>query len=448
MRPVRVKTHIVRQAERLQRGEINRRRFIMSALATGVTLPTATSLAQKAEAAQPKAGGLLRFGFGTPDRLAEVRALATGSTLLEIDTSGALTGDLARAYETPDKGLTWAFHLRRDVIFEDGQRFDAQAVVASLSMQDTPGLRGQISGMRADGPETLIIELIRPNADFAWVLTDPALTIKSPTGAGTGAYARSSDQRRLRKVSDHWKAGRGHFDAVELIDLPDPATRLSALLHGEIDLIDDIDPKMFGLLARSQDIKLIETEAASVFGLIRQPETSPDVGRAINDATDRRDLAQKVLLGHGRAQGCSNCTARTGVTTPLSLGQAQAFPGAREFVAVIEQMARAKGLAVRTTGTPDFKAERLRIRPTLDWTLAEVLARRPNAALQALLIQARATPSAEEKTALHRRALTYLEDHGDLYPLIANDIHAHSAALHLPSGPFDALRIVERGWFA
>ena len=44
----RKETYLARQAMRLTRGEINRRRFIMSALATGVTLPTAMGLAGRA----------------------------------------------------------------------------------------------------------------------------------------------------------------------------------------------------------------------------------------------------------------------------------------------------------------------------------------------------------------------------------------------------------------
>ena len=43
-------------------GQIDRRQLIMSALATGVALPTALSMADMAYAATPKRGGRLRIG--------------------------------------------------------------------------------------------------------------------------------------------------------------------------------------------------------------------------------------------------------------------------------------------------------------------------------------------------------------------------------------------------
>jgi hypothetical protein len=133
---------------------------------------------------------------------------------------------------------------------------------------------------------------------------------------------------------------------------------------------------------------------------------------------------------------------------PITLGaERHAFPGSSEFVDLIARMAKDKGLPVIAANPSHFKAQRLRLRPTLDWTLAELLAHLPSPDLAALVDQARANTSADEKAALRTRALQVLEDQGDLFPLIANDIHAHRGALHHPDGPFDAYRIVTRGWF-
>ena len=45
-------------------GQIDRRTFVRSLLATSVALPTALSIAGSVEAATPKRGGLLRVGMG------------------------------------------------------------------------------------------------------------------------------------------------------------------------------------------------------------------------------------------------------------------------------------------------------------------------------------------------------------------------------------------------
>ena len=56
--------YIKKQAARLTNGQIDRRQFVMSALAAGAALPTALSLADQAIAATPKKGGKLRQGMG------------------------------------------------------------------------------------------------------------------------------------------------------------------------------------------------------------------------------------------------------------------------------------------------------------------------------------------------------------------------------------------------
>ena len=51
------------QTHKLMVGSIDRRKFMMSVLATGLTVPAALSLAKRAEAATPKSGGLFRMGI-------------------------------------------------------------------------------------------------------------------------------------------------------------------------------------------------------------------------------------------------------------------------------------------------------------------------------------------------------------------------------------------------
>ena len=51
-------------AKDLTKGTVSRRQFIMSALAAGILLPAAMTMANKAMAATPKQGGKLRIGMG------------------------------------------------------------------------------------------------------------------------------------------------------------------------------------------------------------------------------------------------------------------------------------------------------------------------------------------------------------------------------------------------
>ena len=59
--------YIKEQSSRLTNNIISRRQFVMSVLATGVTLPIALSLADKADAATANKGGHFRWGNGAAD---------------------------------------------------------------------------------------------------------------------------------------------------------------------------------------------------------------------------------------------------------------------------------------------------------------------------------------------------------------------------------------------
>ena len=59
MKNKKIDKYIEEQSSKLTKGLIDRRQFMMSVLATGVTLPIALSLADKAVAATPKKGGHL-----------------------------------------------------------------------------------------------------------------------------------------------------------------------------------------------------------------------------------------------------------------------------------------------------------------------------------------------------------------------------------------------------
>ena len=64
MKNKKIDKYIEEQSSKLTKGLIDRRQFMMSVLATGVTLPIALSLADKAVAATPKKGGHLRWANG------------------------------------------------------------------------------------------------------------------------------------------------------------------------------------------------------------------------------------------------------------------------------------------------------------------------------------------------------------------------------------------------
>jgi peptide/nickel transport system substrate-binding protein len=95
---------------------------------------------------------------------------AVGDSLYTAAADGQLKPHLATALPqiSPD-GLSARIPLRRDVLFHDGSRFDAAAMVFSLERFRSLAKMGyllddRISGVRASGPYELELQLKRPRA--------------------------------------------------------------------------------------------------------------------------------------------------------------------------------------------------------------------------------------------------------------------------------------------
>ncbi len=246
------------QTRKLMTGSIDRRKFMMSVLATGLTVPAALSLANRAEAATPKSGGLFRMGIAhgsTTDTLDSgtsenhftlVNGYTFGNHLTEVGNDGQLVGELAESYESAD-GQTWVFNLRQGVEFHNGKTMTSEDVLASFnhhmgedSTSAAKGLLTAVKSLKADGKNRVVFELESPNADFPFIVSDYHISIRPAgdmtSGIGTGGYIVQSFEPGVKSVlkrnPNYWKEGRAHFDEVELISIIDPTARQTALMNG------------------------------------------------------------------------------------------------------------------------------------------------------------------------------------------------------------------------
>ena len=183
---------------------------------------------------------------------------ALGDPLYSLDQRGELIPRLAAAppIVSPD-GLTVTIPLRRDVLFHDGTRFDADAMAFSLrrfleigSLSYVVG--GRISSVEVAAVDRLVLRLSRPSTSLDGLLTSVNLTPVSPTAysqhrdgflhhrfVGTGPY-RLSDfnehQQRLEPFEEYWAeppANKG----LDLITLSNSTALYGALRSGEVDVL-------------------------------------------------------------------------------------------------------------------------------------------------------------------------------------------------------------------
>ncbi|MEM7289368.1 MAG: ABC transporter substrate-binding protein [Pseudomonadota bacterium] len=326
--------YLKKQSEKLTKGSIDRRQFVMGALAAGVALPTALSMAGDAIAATPNSGGHMKFGRGhgsTTDSLDPATSengytvqlnFAYANNLTEVADDGSLIPELAESIEPSDDAKTWVFNLRKGVEFHNGKTLTADDVIASMnhhrgeeSKSAAKGLLEQVVDIKADGDSRVVFDLKAGNADFSYIVSDYHLLILpskdgkiNPTaGIGTGGYKLENFEPGVRseltKAPNYWKEGKGHFDSIEILALLDATARQNAILNGEVSSIDRVDPKTVNLLSRAPTLDILETTGTLHYTFPMRLDVGPfdnyDLRMALKLSIKRQELLDKILQGHG-----------------------------------------------------------------------------------------------------------------------------------------------------
>ena len=220
--------------------------------------------------------------------------------LLVRDKKLGLVPSLAESW-TQVNPTTWRFKLRPGVKFHDGTPFTADDVVFSFerARSDTSQLRAyaNASGIPKKIDDlTVEFTTAAPNPielehiatinvmSKAWCEKNKATKPQNYTqkedmitarqANGTGPYmlkAREPDVKTVLVKNPNWwglKAGRfeGNADEVVYTPIVSDATRVAALISGEVDLVNDPPPQDVPRLAQTPGIKVLEgTENRIVF---------------------------------------------------------------------------------------------------------------------------------------------------------------------------------------
>ena len=330
--------YLKKQARWLSEGQIDRRQFIRSAIAAGLAVPSALTLATNVLAATPKSGGKLRQGSsygsttdaldpGTAENgMTQAIIYARGNHLTEVSNEGTLVPELAESFESSNGAQTWVFDLRKGVEFHNGKTMTADDVIATFnhhrdenSKSAAKGLLSAVKEIKKDGDNRVIFELEGGNADFPFIVSDYHIMIQqsadgkivdSNDPVGTGGYIVEDYQPgvriQMKRNPNYFKEGRAHFDEVEMITLADTTARQNAIMNGDVDFVDNVDPKTVALLARVPIIQIFETTGTQHFTFPMRVNAAPfdnyDLRMALKFAIKRQELVEKILLGHGEGR--------------------------------------------------------------------------------------------------------------------------------------------------
>lgn len=501
----------------------------MAMTAAGLIVPAGMAMAQS----EPKKGGVFRIGLGhgsTTDTYdpglwdqlyVQTFAAARVNYLIEIAADGNLVPELAESWESAD-AMTWVFKIREGVSFHSGKPMTPDDVVASLNHHrgdaSTSAVKpffDPVTDIKIDG-QNVVITLNAANADFPYLMSDYHLPIlpsaegkiDPTTSDGTGGYIVESFepgvQATMNRNPNYWKADRAHFDQIILLSILDPAARLNALMTGEVDLIDQVDPASIALLEGRGVSKILSVSGNAHYVFPMDARTAPfndnNVRLALKYAFDRQELVDKILAGHGSVAndnpiGPANRyffaemepkaydpdkakfhLKEAGLDTlEVTLSAANAaFSGAVDAAVLMSEKAAAAGITINVDRVPDdgywdniwmkkpFCASYWGGRPVEDqmFTTAYVSGAEwnesfwSNEAFDKLLVAARSELDEAKRREMYQEMQRLVSFEGStIIPMYNNYVMAVANSVATPekisaNWNLDGFRCVERWWFA
>ncbi|ENZ82604.1 MULTISPECIES: ABC transporter substrate-binding protein [Caulobacter] len=246
--------------------------------------------------------------------------------LVRLDAQGAVKPLLATWWEIAPDGLTYTFHLRDGVKFQDGTPFDASIVKFSLERAIAPGSTNVqkqalsvIRQVEVVDPRTVRLHLSAPYSDLlytlAWgdsVMVSPksvATLATAPVGTGPFRFVgwRRGDAITLVRNDGYW-GQPAKLKTVRFRFIGDPAAAFAAIKTHEIDAFPDYPaPENLAQLRADPALKVItgSSEGEVILAINERvgPLADVRVRRAIQHALDRRAIIDGAMYGYGTPIG-------------------------------------------------------------------------------------------------------------------------------------------------
>lgn len=261
--------------------------------------------------------------------------------LFAIDGDGNYQPQMVENYQVSEDRLTYTFRLREGLEFSDGQAVTAEDCVASIRRWAQREALGQqimrvTDSLRALDERSFELKLREPYAYVIEALGKPGNTIPVmmparlanlpataavPEVVGSGPFLfdranwrpgeravfRRNPRYRPRSEPASGLAGGKvvHFDRVELISVPDQATRAVALQAGELDFLEIIAADYIQPLRRNRNIRIANPRGAGqIMGIISLNHAQPPfdnllVRRAAQVAINQSDVMASLGLPEG-----------------------------------------------------------------------------------------------------------------------------------------------------
>lgn len=266
-------------------------------------------------------------------------------TLVSRGTDGSLQPRLATEWSIhADDPTIWVIRLREGVTFHDGSAFTAEDVVFSLervrhASSGFRALHSAVVGATAIDDHTVHIQMSGPAPLYPQNLTnffimdrtwaeannvvvpqnfaagEENFAVRNTNGTGPFVLAERDPEVRtvMRAFDGHWAEAP---QVTEIIYLPisEAATRVAALLSGEVDIVQDVPVQDIARLEQTDGISVVTgpenrniffsydmaSERLATANVEDNPFRHPEIREAMALAIDRNAIQQVVMRGQSQ----------------------------------------------------------------------------------------------------------------------------------------------------
>lgn len=248
--------------------------------------------------------------------------------LVKISPKGEIVPSLAESWKISEDGKEYTFHLRKGVLFSDGEKFDANAVKANFdAIMDNKDRHGWLESVRLFNkfevvdentfkiylnepyfPMMIELGVIRP---FRFVSPKAFKNGTTKDGVneyiGTGPYVlkqNTVDQEAIFEVNEKYWGEKPKVKIIRVKVIPDGQTRALALEKGEIDLLfgkNMIDAETMEKFSTMKGFETKMSEPLSTRMMIvnttKGALQDKNVRKAIQHVLDKKAISESIFGG-------------------------------------------------------------------------------------------------------------------------------------------------------
>lgn len=256
------------------------------------------------------------------------------SGLVKYDSNARIVPDLAQSWEISGDGRTYTLFLRQDVFWHNGEKFNADDVIFTITAAQNPdyksSLRFNWQGIKAEKISDFQMALTLPNpyAPFLESLTIkilprhiwqnvPAKSFHlakfNTEPVGTGPYfVKSLQKDKKGSIKSYELAafpkyflGKPHIKSLKFVFFEDEETLVSALNRKEVTAAASLRAKSLEKIKKS-GLAILNLNMPRYYAVFFNPVRSQTlndkaVRLALNTGADKNRIIEKVLQGKGIA---------------------------------------------------------------------------------------------------------------------------------------------------